>query len=194
MIPSRLDKESIGRPCTPRCGLGHSACQNCVGHRRRLTSGRVLHRRKSEKAYGLWRRSQQAGQGVDRVGVDQTRRGIGPPGMPEGISNMRRLSLLSVVAVLSLVAAPLVTPASAGQTNSAPTYQNAMSNAFAKHGSANALSLNNNAIDQSNLRFGGKLPGFQSNSAPTSQSATSHAFALGGDANATSVNTNEILQ
>jgi len=114
--------------------------------------------------------------------------------MPEGISIMRRLSLLSAVAVLSLLAAPLVTPASAGQTNSAPTYQNAMSNAFAKHGSASALSLNNNSIDQSNFKFGGKLPGFQSNSAPTSQSATSHAFALGGDANATSVNTNEVLQ
>ena len=108
---------------------------------------------------------------------------------------MRRLSLLSAVAVLTLLAAPLVTPASAGQYNSAPTHQTAMSNAFAKHGSASALSLNNNAIDQSNLRFGGKtLPGFQTNSAPTSQSATSHAFALHGDASATSVNTNEILQ
>ena len=88
----------------------------------------------------------------------------------------------------------LVTPASAGQTNSAPTHQTAISNAFAKHGSASALSLNDNSIDQSNLKFGGKLPSFQSNSALTSQSAVSNAFARGGDANATSVNTNEILQ
>lgn len=108
---------------------------------------------------------------------------------------MRRLSLLSAAAVLTLLAAPLVTPASAGQSNSAPTTQSAISNAFAKHGSASALSLNNNAIDQSNFGVGGrKLPLYQSNSAPTSQSARSSAFALHGDANATSVNTNEIIQ
>ena len=106
---------------------------------------------------------------------------------------MRRLSLFSAVAAL-LLAAPLVTPASAGQTNSAPTYQNAMSNAFAKHGSASALSLNNNAIDQSNLKFGGKLPGYQSNSAPTSQSAVSSAVSIGGDATALSANANGVSQ
>jgi hypothetical protein len=113
---------------------------------------------------------------------------LGRRAFPEGSAIMRH-SLFPAIAALILVAAP----AFAGQTNSAPTFQNAMSNAFAKHGSASALSLNNNAIDQSNLQFGRKL-GPQTNSAPTSQSATSHAFALHGDASATSVNTNEILQ
>jgi hypothetical protein len=107
---------------------------------------------------------------------------------------MRRLSLFSAVAALSMLAAPLAAPAWAGQYNSAPTYQSAMSNALAKRGSASALSLNNNAIDQSNLKFGRGGLRFQSNSAPTHQSATSNAFALHGDASATSVNTNEIVQ
>jgi hypothetical protein len=92
---------------------------------------------------------------------------------------MRRLSLFSAVAAL-LLAAPLVTPASAGQLNSAPTRQTATSNGFAKHGSASGLSLNNNMIDQSNFRGGGS-PGFgQTNSAPTVSTALSTALSVGG--------------
>jgi hypothetical protein len=95
---------------------------------------------------------------------------------------MRRLSLFSAVAAL-LLAAPLVTPASAGQLNSAPTHQTATSNAFAKHGSASGLSLNNNMIDQSNVRGGGS-PGFgQTNSAPTVSTALSTALSVGGNTN-----------
>src|SRR5258708_12606791 len=103
-----------------------------------------------------------------------------------------RHSLFSAVAALTLMAAP----AFAGQTNSAPTWQNAYSNAYAKHGSASALSLNNNMIEQGNLKVGGKKwsPIDQTNSAPTHQTATSNAFAKHGDADATSANTNAILQ
>jgi hypothetical protein len=107
---------------------------------------------------------------------------------------MRRLSLFSAVAAL-LLAAPLVAPAFAGQLNSAPTHQNAASNAFAKRGSASGLSLNNNAVDQSNIRGGGGSPGFgQTNSAPTVSTALSTALSVGGDASATGVNTNGIIQ
>src|SRR3984893_11792755 len=103
---------------------------------------------------------------------------------------MLRISLFSAVAALAMLAAPLA--ASAGQKNSAPTTQTATSNSFALFGSANSLSLNNNAIDQSNFLAGKRV--FQDNSAPTHQSATSNAVAIGGDASATSVNTNLIQQ
>src|ERR1700687_1226302 len=84
---------------------------------------------------------------------------------------MLRISLLSGAAAIALLVAPLVSAASAGQRNSAPTYQNATSNAFGLGGSAGALSLNNNAIDQSNLRLGAKPPSHQSNSAYTVSTA-----------------------
>jgi hypothetical protein len=111
----------------------------------------------------------------------------------KGKHTMRRLPLFSAVAAL-LLAVPLVTPASAGQVNSAPTRQTATSSAFARHGSASGLSLNHNAINQSNARSGGS-PGFsQSNTAPTVSTALSTALSIGGDAGATGVNTNGIIQ
>jgi hypothetical protein len=108
-----------------------------------------------------------------------------------------RHSLFSAVAALALMAAPAF--AGQTQTNTAPTNQNATSTATAKHGSASGLSLDNNAIDQSNLKAGGKGgkkfdPLHQDNSADTHQNATSDAYARHGDASGTSVNTNEILQ
>src|SRR3984893_3950080 len=112
--------------------------------------------------------------------------GSGPH--PERNLAMLRLSLFSAVAALALLVAPL-SPASAGQKNYAPTYQTATSNAYGIFGSANALSLNTNSVDQTNLRVGGKKI-YQDNYAPTHQTATSNAFAIGGDASATSVNTN----
>src|SRR6185312_6109560 len=103
-------------------------------------------------------------------------RGNGAAGHARRNQSMNRI--LSTLAVLALMSAPAF---ATDQHNSAPTTQSAFSNAFAKRGSASALSLNNNAIDQSNIKIGkGFLPG-QTNSAPTTQSATS-------------VNTNEILQ
>ena len=107
---------------------------------------------------------------------------------------MKSTAFLSTVAVLALLAAA---PAFAGppnqtQHNSAPTTQDATSTARAKHGDASALGLNNNAIEQQNLKFG--KGGVQTNDAPTTQDATSNAFARRGNADATSVNTNEILQ
>src|SRR6185437_309474 len=112
----------------------------------------------------------------------------------KGTHTMRRLSLFSAVAALVL-AAPLVTPASAGQLNAAPTHQTATSNGVARRGSAGALSLNNNMIDQSNVRSGGGSPGFgQINNAPTVSTALSTALSIGGDASATGVNTNGIVQ
>src|SRR5690348_15877723 len=116
-------------------------------------------------------------------------RGNGAAGHAQRNRFMNRI--LSTLAVLALMSAPAF---ATDQHNSAPTTQSAMSTARAKFGSASALSLNNNAIDQSNIKIGkGFVPG-QSNDAPTTQSATSHAFAKRGDASATSVNTNEILQ
>ena len=107
-----------------------------------------------------------------------------------------RHSLFSAVAALALMAAPAF--AGQTQTNTAPTSQNATSNATAKHGNASGLSLDNNAVDQSNLRAGGKGKKFdplhQSNSADTHQNATSDAYAKHGSASGTSVNTNTILQ
>src|SRR5260221_13332405 len=106
---------------------------------------------------------------------------------------MRRLSLSSAVAAL-LLAAPLVAPASAGQFNSAPTHQTTTSNAFAKRGSASGLSLNNNAIDQTNIRGGGGSPGFgQSNRAPTVSTALSTALSIGGEARAAGVYTHRTI-
>ena len=87
---------------------------------------------------------------------------------------MLRLSLFSAVAALALLVAPL-SPASAGQKNYAPTYQTATSNAYGIFGSANALSLNTNSVDQTNLRVGGKKI-YQDNYAPTHQTATSNSM------------------
>jgi hypothetical protein len=56
------------------------------------------------------------------------------------------------------------------------------------------LSLNNNAIDQSNLRLGGKPPSHQSNNAYTVSTALSTALSVGGTADAASLNTNLIGQ
>ena len=107
---------------------------------------------------------------------------------------MRRLSLFSAVAAL-LLAAPLVSPASAGQLNSAPTHQTATSTGIAKRGSGSGLSLNNNLIDQSNVRAGGGSPGFsQTNSAPTVQVAVGAAVAIDGNANALAANSNGLSQ
>jgi hypothetical protein len=103
---------------------------------------------------------------------------------------MRRLSLFSAVAALALMAAPLVSPASAGslQKQYVPTTQHATGKSFAFGGSADSLALNNNSIDLSNL--GGRR---QILDAPTHQTATSHSTAIFGDASATSVNTNDVL-
>jgi hypothetical protein len=117
----------------------------------------------------------------------------------KGRLNMKSTAFLSTVAVLALLAGG---PAFAGppnaptlnqtQHNSAPTTQDSTSTAKAKHGDASALGLNNNAIEQQNLKFG--KGGVQTNDAPTTQDATSDAFARRGNADATSVNTNEIIQ
>ena len=66
---------------------------------------------------------------------------------------MLRISLLSGATALALLVISPLSAASAGQRNSAPTYQNAAGNAFGLGGSAGALSANANAIDQSNLRI-----------------------------------------
>src|SRR4051812_16439725 len=105
---------------------------------------------------------------------------------------MLRTSLFSAVAALAFIVAPLMS-ASAGQTNTAPTYQHATSGAASLFGSANALSLNTNQVDQNNLKLGGKKA-YQDNYAPTHQTATSGALAIGGDASATSVNINQVGQ
>ena len=108
---------------------------------------------------------------------------------------MRRISLFSAVAATALLAAPFVTPTSAGQVNSAPTRQSATSDAFARRGSANALSLNSNQIGQNNIRVGGGgFAPFQSNNGPTVSTALSTALSIGGDANATGANANQIIQ
>src|ERR1700761_3708590 len=95
---------------------------------------------------------------------------------------------------LAAIAATLIASSAfaAPQINAAPTHQTATSTAASFLGSASALSLNNNNIQQGNFSDGRHGP--QVNIAPTSQSASSGAFALGGDADATSVNTNLITQ
>lgn len=107
---------------------------------------------------------------------------------------MMRVSSLSRATALVLIAASLASPAFAGQRNSAPTFQNAGSSAFGLGGSASALSLNNNAVNQSNLRFSGTPPVGQSNNAYTVSTALSTALSVGGPANAASINTNLIGQ
>src|SRR5689334_21525161 len=55
---------------------------------------------------------------------------------------LMRHSLFSAVAALALMAAPAFA-GRVNQTNTAPTHQNATSDATAKHGSASGLSLDN---------------------------------------------------
>lgn len=100
-----------------------------------------------------------------------------------------RSLLLSTTAIALLFAAPLA-PASAGSRNVAPTHQTATSGAIGLGGSAGALSLNNNAIGQSNIGFGVKPSGPQSNSAYNVSTALATAVSVGGTADAASLNTN----
>ncbi len=92
---------------------------------------------------------------------------------------MRPIPFFASAAAFVAVALPLIAPASAGQLNSAGTGQFAGSHASARGGSANALSLNNNFIDQSSRRPG-KPQNLQSG-APTVSTALSTALSVGGD-------------
>ncbi len=107
---------------------------------------------------------------------------------------MRRISLLTTTTALAMLVAPLLTPATAGQRNSATTNQAANAHSLAFGGSANGLSLNNNAIEQGNLRLDGRSRGGQSNSADTVSTALSTALSVGGNAGAASIDTNVIGQ
>ena len=104
---------------------------------------------------------------------------------------MPRISFMTATAAMAILVAPLLSPASAGQRNSANTNQTATSHAFGLAGSAGALSLNNNAVEQGNFRLdGGKPHAGQSNGANTVSTALSTALSVGGDAGAASFNTN----
>src|ERR1700730_3142026 len=117
-----------------------------------------------------------------------------PRTQTKGDPMMLRISLLSGATALALLVISPLSAASAGQRNSAPTYQNAAGNAFGLGGSAGALSANANAIDQSNLRLGANPPSRQSNSAYTVSTALSTALSVGGTADAASLNTNLVNQ
>jgi hypothetical protein len=103
---------------------------------------------------------------------------------------MLRYPLLSGATALAFFVVPLLSPALAGQRNTALTHQNAASNAFGLGGSAGALSLNSNAIGQSNLHVGGNTAIPQTNNAYTVSTALSTALSVGGTADTASVNTN----
>jgi hypothetical protein len=107
---------------------------------------------------------------------------------------MLRVSRLIGAAAVAALAASVVSPAFAGQLNSSPTHQTARSGAFALGGLASGLSLNNNAVTQNNLRFGGKGPFTQANRAPTVSTALSTALSVSGPAQTASINSNLIDQ
>jgi hypothetical protein len=102
---------------------------------------------------------------------------------------MLRRSLLSGT-TFALLATALLSPAFAGSRNTAPTHQSATSGAIGIGGSASALSLNSNAVGQSNLGFGVKPSGTQSNSAYNVSTALATAVSVGGTADAASLNSN----
>ncbi len=104
---------------------------------------------------------------------------------------MPRISPMTATAVLAMLVASLLSPASAGQRNSASTNQTATSHAFGVAGSAGGLSVNNNAVEQGNFRLDGARPhAGQSNGADTVSTALSTALSVSGDAGAASFNTN----
>jgi hypothetical protein len=91
-----------------------------------------------------------------------------------------------LIAVLGLT---LLTPLClAGQLNSAPTKQFATPRSAGFPRWSNALSRNNVALDQSNLRLGGR--GDLNSSAPTVSTALSTALSVGNPAKTAAVNTN----
>ena len=116
----------------------------------------------------------------------------------------RRVSLLSGIAALALVAGFGAAPASATelykkpvygkvQLNAAPTSQHATSVAKSKYGDAISGARNDNLIIQDNTKLFGPR-GAQVNLAPTSQSATSVAVAKHGAAISDAANSNTIVQ
>ena len=109
---------------------------------------------------------------------------------------MRRIPLFSAVAALALLAAAHVTPASAGQLNSAGTNQYAGSHAFARGGSpfqpgqAHTIStaLSTALSVGGDTRVGTKGPISPLSSAPAVQVGVGAAVALDGTASALAAN------